>query len=297
MTTETESGRRVGPDSAFAEVPGQILEHPALGPVAVRIWGYSWWRLGLKNWVLRKADICRRCRIGDHAWKKAIKELTAANLYRLERGSFQAGSKNDQGDPIGGQQFVVHVFYWPGALDSPVAAAAPPKVPGRVAAQSVSAVRLAAARVSGGARKNKIYREKEAEEAPRAPAAAQSKKIRIQRKSGIVTWLEEDVAQAEIIEAKEQETDVREAADALAELGKDPVPGLVQRQIQQARARRIEKERAKARGTGCSPPVPVSLTLSDELKYIEQMYIYKKFSEAERDQHIAEARARFARPA
>ena len=131
-----------------------------------------------------------------------------------------------------------------------------------------------------------------------ASAAAAKKKVRRQRKSGIVTWLHDDADEAEMIEANEPETEVQAAVAALVTRGKDPVPGLVGREIQQARAGRVAAERAKARGTGCSPTVPVSATrdLRNELAYIEQMHRYRKFSDEERDQHIAAARAKFARP-
>ncbi|BFI96574.1 MAG: hypothetical protein RSP_20840 [Rhodanobacter sp.] len=315
MTTETESGRRVGPDNAFAEVPGKILEHPALGPVAVRIWGYSWWRLGLKKWILRKADICKRCRIGEHAWKKAIKELTAADLYRLERGSFEAGQKNDQDAPIGGQKYVVHVFYWPGtlALDSPdsLVAAAPPKVPGRLTAHSVSAGRPTVARVPGGDRKKRNKRNIEAEEAPPSPSAPQkraeavhtAKKPPIKRPSGIWCAADrpDDPAEAEEIEstctAAEIEAAVEDVRTQLTEAGKArwPTPGPVRDSILRARIASQTAKRILARGTGCSPPVPVSVTntLQNELAYLRQLCDYGQLTEAEFSEKKAAVQAKF----
>ncbi len=123
--------------------------------------------------------------------------------------------------------------------------------------------------------------------------------------SGIVCYTDDDPTEAERVEAtysaEEISAGVKSARQKLNARGNPlkPTPGTVENEILLARAEDRKKvERAKS-GTGCSPPVPVSAAhdLRNELAYIEQMHSYKKFSDDERDQQIAAARARYARPA
>jgi hypothetical protein len=207
LVNETESGRRVGPEESYAKVPGEILMHPNLGPAAVRIWGYAWWRLGIETWILRKADICSRCKIGEHAWNKAIAELTAAGLYRLDRHRFKAGTLNSKGKKIGGREGVEHVFFWPGYQDRDQdSSTAPQKLGGRskiAAAQVISGGRPAAERRAGGLREKKpnTKKEREASRARDPDPAASAASRPIKRPSGIWCVEPSDPAAAEKIEA------------------------------------------------------------------------------------------------
>lgn len=249
----TESGRRVGPAETYAPVPGEILAHPELGPAAVRIWAYSWWRLGLSSWILRKEDIQRRCRVGENAWKRAIQELTDAGLYRLIRSQLAAGSVNEEtGKKIGGQKAIEHVFFWPGygEKESP-SPTAPPKPLGRSQpAPVVSGRRSTTPRRPGGIRtnKNKIDIQEEEAEATRASktATAASHKEAEVRPSGIWCVEPDDPTKAETVEAEstqqEIEKAVTEVRSQLTPSGKArwPTPGPVWDAI--LRARKVQQQ-------------------------------------------------------
>ncbi len=75
------------------------------------------------------------------------------------------------------------------------------------------------------------------------PARA-SKKVRRARASGIVSWTTDDAVEAERLEARTAGEEISAAVAAVSAQGKDPVPGLIEREITKARARAA----ARARG-------------------------------------------------
>ena len=137
---------------------------------------------------------------------------------------------------------------------------------------------------------------------PKAAAAAPKKNDpRRDRPSGIVCYTEDDPTKAERVEATytadEISAGLKSARQKLNGRGKplQPTPGVVEDEILLARAAdRKKAERAKS-GTGCSPPVPVSVTntLQNELAYLRQMFEYGKLTEAALAEMKAAARARF----
>lgn len=74
-----------------------------------------------------------------------------------------------------------------------------------------------------------------------------TRKIRRVRPSGIVCWEEDDPQLAGAIEADATLGEVRAAVVAIEATGKDPVPGLVSREIQRLRKIREKAEQTKAR--------------------------------------------------
>lgn len=74
--------------------------------------------------------------------------------------------------------------------------------------------------------------------AAKTATSASAEKIRIQRPSGIVTYLPTDPERAEAIEKRYQPQQISIAVEVV-EGGKEPVPGLVQKEIQQ----RIQSEK------------------------------------------------------
>jgi hypothetical protein len=135
---------------------------------------------------------------------------------------------------------------------------------------------------------------------PKAAATDRQKKVQgRERPSGIISYDDEDSVKAERVEAtytsEEISTAVKSARQKLNGRGKplQPTPGTVEAEILLARAELKKAERAKA-GTGCSPPVPLTRTLDDDLKYINQMFGYGQISEAERLQQQAAAIAKWA---
>ena len=77
-------------------------------------------------------------------------------------------------------------------------------------------------------------------------ASTVNQKRRAERPSGIVTWIVDDTPEAERIEQKHSSGEIRAAVAALAEAGKEPVPGLVAREItrQAKKADQQAKDRA-----------------------------------------------------
>lgn len=65
-----------------------------------------------------------------------------------------------------------------------------------------------------------------------------------ERESGIVTWLQDDPAKAEKIEQQHSKVEIDAAVAAVVATGKDPVPGLISREIER---RRCERDAAARR--------------------------------------------------
>lgn len=134
-----------------------------------------------------------------------------------------------------------------------------------------------------------------------AAAAPKKNDPRRVRPSGIVCYTEDDPMEAERVEATyspdEISTGLKSARQKLNGRGKplQPTPGVVEAEILLTRADRKKAEQARS-GTGCSPPVPVSVTntLQNELAYLRQMHEYGQLTAAEFDERKAAAQARFA---
>ena len=95
-------------------------------------------------------------------------------------------------------------------------------------------------------------------------AAAPSKqgKIRNVRESGIITWCQDDHPSAEKIENEHSAEEIGQAVSAVRASGKDPVPGLVLRQIERQRrdheaARRRAAAEAAYQARLSTPPTVV----------------------------------------
>ena len=100
-------------------------------------------------------------------------------------------------------------------------------------------------------------KEKEAEAvhaaaAQHIPATAPSGKRRRTRPSGIVTWLLGDDAEAEQIEKWAAPEELAAAVQSVLSFGRDPVPGLVSREIERLRRRRESEAAAQARRAAAS---------------------------------------------
>ena len=76
---------------------------------------------------------------------------------------------------------------------------------------------------------------------PFTAASTVNQKRRTERPSGIVTWTVDDTPEAERIEQKHTPEEIEAAVAALAVVGKEPVPGLVAREIAQQK-RKAEQQ-------------------------------------------------------
>ncbi len=77
-------------------------------------------------------------------------------------------------------------------------------------------------------------------------AAAPERKKRRLRRSGIVTWTPEDQEQAGLVEQSSGEHEILAAVQALVAAGKEPVPGLVQQQIQKQQLTQKKQDQQRA---------------------------------------------------
>lgn len=85
-------------------------------------------------------------------------------------------------------------------------------------------------------------------------AAARGKKKRRIRASGIVTWTADDVDEAEKLEASTPPEELAAAVGAFDDRNKDPVPGLVQKQLKERALRRKKEEQRRAAAAGAAKP-------------------------------------------
>jgi len=106
-------------------------------------------------------------------------------------------------------------------------------------------------------------KEKEAEAAVHAAAAPQQSsanpatgKRRRVRRSGIVTWTEDDAVEAERIEMTVSSSDLACAVESVRQSGREPVPGLVARELDRIRRARKAEVAAQARRSAASTPPP-----------------------------------------
>lgn len=97
-----------------------------------------------------------------------------------------------------------------------------------------------------------------------SPNQAPPTKVRRVRQSGIVTWMEpRDVLEAERIEAEATAKEIEGACVKVRKAsGKDPVPGMVWREIEAARARQRAEEAYQALLN--TPPAPSGFPPADE---------------------------------
>ena len=99
-----------------------------------------------------------------------------------------------------------------------------------------------------------------------AAASRINQKRRNKRPSGIVTWTQEDIQAAESIEQQQSADQIGAAAATLLIAGKEPVPGLVARELerqqreQKAAMRREATEAAYQSHLAAPPPTPIDMT-------------------------------------
>jgi len=106
---------------------------------------------------------------------------------------------------------------------------------------------------------NKIEEEKEAEVHAAAAAPQQinppaTGKRRRRRESGIVTWIPDDEVAAERLESNSSPDDLARAVQSVMCYGKDPVPGLVSRELERLLRRREAETAVQERRAAASAP-------------------------------------------
>lgn len=230
--------RRSRPWSA---IPDDILMDRRLTVTARLVLAYC---LGRPDgWRYRPEQICSAIGIGRDAWRAARRQLEQTGYLMQEQARDDSGkwvwdlvvtdTSASAGSAIDGQ---------------PVAGSAGDITDGNKAYGNSSST----ARTRAHARAR--------EEVPPSAAAAQQQqpggKARRHRQSGIVTWTHDDVIEAERLEREVANEELAEAVAAVAEAGKEPVPGTVARELDRLRLRRQAAALAAARREAALAAVP-----------------------------------------
>ena len=205
-----------------------------------------------EGWVIRRKHLATMGPEGLDAISSRLKELMRVGAMFIEPIREDEDGNPIPGGRIAGKRWVlVAPEQW--AIESPLAREPSPDATstedGKTPLSVLPTVGKSAAKGLQG------VKGLQAEAAPRAPArgsadaatTTQIGKRRIKRDSGIVTWDAEDIRQAERLEQKHSADHIHAAVTALTDDGKEPVPGVVTRQIdRQQRRQEADQRRANA---------------------------------------------------
>lgn len=182
------------------------------------------------GWSLCLKHLVKMAPEGRDAIRARLGELQRVGAIRIE-----AKRKDKDGNTLPRGQ--ISGRYW--VLVSPTrwAIEAPLSVRGKIQLSGNPIVGESPPKVLQGSK----GLQKEEAAAPRAhargtdSAAAPARKIFNRRQSGIVTWLPTDVQAAEALEQQYTPDDISAAVAALCAARRQPVPGLIQQEIEQSR--------------------------------------------------------------
>lgn len=236
----------MGPRSMLEQNPARPLSIVAR---AVMLYLYDLSRR--PKWTIRLAHVLRALDISSDVWTRVRRELKAAGRYRAEKLQ----------DPKTGKWVWQHYVYSDPITPPPPrrGKSVPLSVP-LLSKESIPPKSMDGTSINGcegDIRSNSslIPTERSSMDAsaPTAHAAADDqqshprKKTRRERPSGIVCWYGEDHESAQQIEVAHSATEVSEAVAKIVLRGKDPVPGLVKKEIKHAQASREKAAQAKQR--------------------------------------------------
>lgn len=211
---------------------------------------------GRPGWTIYVAHVIRVLGITNCVWVRVRRELEAAGHYRAEKLR----------DPNTGRWVWRHYVYRdPITPPPPLGKAVPSRAP-LLSKESTRPKSMDGTSINGcegDIRSNTSLIPTERSSmnvsAPTRHAAANDqqthprKKARRERPSGIVCWYGEDHESAQQIEVAHSPTEVSDAVAAIRLAGKDPVPGLVKKEIQ--RAQTLHEKAAKAKEREDSGPL------------------------------------------
>jgi len=214
----TEARITVQKRAAFSVVPDAVLENVGLS-FSARV-ALAWLLGRPTGWQVRVGHLCRVLGLTDRTWPRSRKELEMAGFFRQER---RRGA---------GNQFEwVHLV-----TDAPLYADQTP-IPTERGDGAIHTVCRDAGRID--AHRGDIAAQGGAEQkAAAARRLPDDRKRRRERPSGIVTWSADDAAEAQRIEEAFEVAAIAEAVASVGRAGKDPVPGLVARELKRQRRNR-----------------------------------------------------------
>lgn len=192
------------------------------------------------SWTIYIAQVQRALGLSPGAWVRARRELEAAGYYRAQRMQAPGSGK---------WEWRHFVYRDPHELPPAATKSIPPKSMDGSTIHGFRGDKRSTTQLSTTRRSSITHGH---DSAACAAASDQRRaqtqpKIWQERPSGIVCWYPADHASAETIEATTPPDELAAAVEAIRTVGKDPVPGLVIREAQRARAARDKAEKAKAR--------------------------------------------------
>ncbi|MGN6120561.1 MAG: hypothetical protein ACTHOA_12710 [Rhodanobacter sp.] len=233
---------RAKPDP-FIMSPRDMIEYDETRPLSptarlVRMYLHDLSRR--PGWTIYVAQVQRALGLSPGAWVRARRELEAAGYYRAQR---------TQAPGSGKWEWWHFVYRDPHELPSAAKKTIPPNSMDGSSIHGFTADKRTTTLRSTTTRSSITQTHDSAASAAandRRRAKPQPKVWQV-RPSGIVCWYPDDHASAEIIEATTPPDVLAATVVAIRAVGKDPVPGLVMREGQRARAMRDKAEKAKAR--------------------------------------------------
>lgn len=192
------------------------------------------------GWRIYVTHVQRALDLSPGVWARARRELEAAGYYRAERLQ----------DPATGKWMWRHFIYRDPIAPSPSPKESIPPKPmdgpsssghsGDIRTLSSSLTTKRSSRSHGGT-------------SVASAAANDQRRVHVQNKkwrerpSGIVCWYPGDHDFAQEIEASIQPDEIAAAVEVIRAAGKDPVPGLVKKEVERARASRHKAQQAELR--------------------------------------------------
>lgn len=219
----------------FGVVWDDILESRTLRPASRLV--LAWATSRGDGWVIRIEAMRAILGISANGWATIKKELVDAG-YFIQRREQAAGGKI---------QWVNEIY------DSPIH-------PNPIDGEPMDGVTTDGRAMPGeeeGYQYDTSNSKKTVEKKQQHASAAPAAKSRRKRPSGLVTWVTDDVWEAERLERENDEGAIRDACAAITRNGKEPVPGRVSKYIdQQARAvQAAERQVAIDKRLAARPPV------------------------------------------
>lgn len=192
------------------------------------------------GWKIYVTHVQRALDLSAGAWARARKELEVAGYYRAERLQ----------DPATGKWMWRHIIY-----RDPIAPTPSPKesIPPKPMDGPSSSGHSGDIRTLTSSLTTKRSSRSYARTSVVSAAANDQRRVHPQNKtwrerpSGIVCWYPADHDFAREIEANFQPDEIAAAAKVIRSAGKDPVPGLVKKEVERARTSRQKAEQAEMR--------------------------------------------------
>jgi len=223
----------------FIMAPREMVEFDAERPLGttarlVRLYLHDLSRR--PNWTIYVSQIQRALGISEVTWRSARKELEKQGFYRAQRRRTADGK----------WEWLHFAFRDPVAPDDPTI----PHLAMDGQIKDGEAIHRQVGDKRSTTPHNKTKQKSSSTACARdtsSASAAGEEKIYIKRPSGLVCWYRNEIPAAVIVEETYSPAEIQAGIAKVAARGKDPVCGLVAREIECQRAARASVDQAKAR--------------------------------------------------